>query len=382
MTTAITRSTKLDELLTTLWTSPIFGNSFPTPLTRSMLATIDRIYQHCADELLVILGQAHPDLDAQARQALVDQVVPKSVAFCGLLAVDEVDDAERCAATAMATALVYLADQTIDRGDDVMLWALERLSHTDDRRTHGAPSGPHADRYLALLGGMLQQVNLIARPEDRFELLHFLIDDTLVREARVLRLNRRFLQEDAHTFWEQHASELAEQVVMNAGFIAVTAMNYSVLRHTRPWLPSLALVLPGEPTVAAALKAGSAACRIFDEVGDRVIDQGITRWGTFCINPCNQRDPRFLNALCDAMGMLDQKARHDLLAAFTASDFSAVIDQTITFVRAQYAAIPANLWDRYGTFLRLSQRVLEAGWVNLMGDESLIDKLDAREIGE
>jgi hypothetical protein len=380
MTTGLTCSTKLSELLTTLWTSPVFGTSFSARLTKPMFTTIDRIYQRCADDLLAILAQARPELDEAARRALVDQVAPKSVAFCGLLTVDEVDDPERCAATAIATALVYLADQTIDRGDDVMLWVLERLSRTDRLRSHGAPSGGQTDRYLALLGGMVQQVNLIARPEDRFELLHLLIDDTLVREARVLRLNQIFLQEDADVFWEQYAQELAEQVVMNAGFIAVAAMNYSVLRHTRPQLPPLALVLPGKPPIAAALKAGSAACRIFDEVGDRVIDQGVTRWGAFCINPCNQRDPRFLNALCDSMGLVCQEARCNLLDAFSAGNFSAVIDQTTAFVRDRYAAIPANLWSEYGPFLRLSQRVLEAGWVNLIGDEWLIDNLGAREV--
>lgn len=382
MTTRLPRSTKLNELLTMLWASPMFGNSFPAPLSEPMRTTIERIYQHCADALLVILAQARPELDEQARRALVDQVAPKSVAFCGLLAVDEVDDAERCAATAIATALVYLADQTIDRGDDVMLWVLERLSCSDHLRPHGAPSADQAERYLALLGGMVQQVNLIARPEDRFELLHFLINDTLVREARVLRLNQRFLQGDEGAFWERYAGELAEQVVMNAGFIAVAAMNYSVLRQARPQLPSLSLVLPGEPPVAAALRAGSAACRIFDEVGDRVIDQGGTRWGGFCINPCNQRDPRFLNALCDSMGMVEPEARRNMLAAFSAGDFSAVIDQTTAFVRSQYAAIPANLWDEYGAFLRLSQRVLEAGWVNLIGDELLIDNLGAQRLAQ
>ncbi|WP_129632855.1 hypothetical protein [Candidatus Oscillochloris fontis] len=375
MSIGVTCSAKLNELVTSLWSSPVFGNSFPAQISKPMLTRINRIYQHCADDLLAILAHARPDLDSHARRALVDQIAPKSVAFCGILAADEVDDPERCAATAIATALVYLGDQTIDRGDEVMLWVLERLSHTEHLRRQGAPSRGQAERYLALLGGMVEQVNLIARPEDRFELLHLLMNDTLVREARVLRLNQIFLQEDVEIFWNQYAEEFAEQIVMNAGFIAVASMNYSVLRHTQPQLPSLALVLSSDPTIAAALKAGSAACRIFDEVGDRVIDQGNTRWGKFCVNPCNQRDPRFLNALCDSMGMNKSEARKNLLSAFYTEDFSAVIEQTKAFVREQYAAIPTDLKKEYGTFLRISQRVLEAGWVNLIGDEQLMDNL-------
>jgi hypothetical protein len=382
MATGLTRSETLDELITTLWTSPVFGNSFPASLTRPMLDTIDQIYQHCAEALRDVLAHVYPDMPDQARSALVDQVAPKSVAFSGILAVDAVDDAERCIATATATALVYLADQTIDRGDDIMVWALERLARTSDLRVHRASSSAQAGRYLALLGGLLDQINRIARPEDRFELLHFLVDDTLVREARVLRLNRRFLQSEANAFWDQYAGELAEEVVMNAGFIAVAAMNYSLLRHARPHLPPIAVLLPGEPAIAAALKAGSAACRIFDEVGDRVIDQGRTPWGTFSINPCNQRDPRFLHALCDSMGMTDQRARQHLLEAFGADDVSTIVDQMVAFVRLQYAAIPSELWTTHGEFLRLSQRVLEAGWVNLVGDERLIDNSGARELGE
>lgn len=379
MSIGITCSTKLNELVTNLWSSPVFGNSFSAQISQPMLTRINRIYQRCADDLLVMITSMRPDLSEHARRALVDQVAPKSVAFCGILTVDDVDDPVRCAATAIATAIVYLGDQTIDRGDTAMLWALERLSHSQDLRGYGAPSKAQAERYLELLGGMVQQVNLMARPEDRFELLHLLVHDTLVREARVLRLNQIFLQVDEETFWEEYAEEYAEQIVMNAGFIAVASMNYSVLRHTRPHLPSVALVLSSAPSIAAALKAGSAACRIFDEVGDRVIDQGHTRWGKFCVNPCNQRDPRFLNALCDSMGMHEPETRKNLLSAFYTEDFGSVIEQTRAFVREQYAAIPTHLWQEYGPFLRLSQRVLEAGWVNLVGDEQLMENLGMQD---
>lgn len=375
-----TSSAKLDELLATLWTSPVFGRSFPDTAPSGMITTIDTMYRRCRADLLAAIAVARSDLDPQLRLGLVDQLAPKSVAFCGALGADEVADAERLGATAVAIALVYLADQTMDRGDATMLWALERLAPTDEPPL-ALPATPQTARHLALLGAIVQQVSVMARPEDRFELIRCLIQDTLVREARVFRLNRLFLEQEADSFWGQYAGEVAELVVLNGGFVAVAAMVYSVLRHSRPELPPLAAILPGSAPIAAALRAGSAACRIYDDVGDRAIDMGTTRWGVFALNPCNQRDPRFLEALFDSMGVGERSARRALRLAFAEERFDEVLSLTTAFVRAQYQLIPAALWDEYGPFLRLTQRVLEAGRVNTTGDDQLVDARASKMVG-
>lgn len=374
-------SPRLYDLLSTLWSSPVFETGFVRPLTGETSRVIDAIYHTCRASLDHAVQLAWPELDAAARQALLDQLVPKSVAFCSALVAGEVDDVPRLSATAVAIALVYLADQTMDRGDEAMTQAIEHIAGLGRQQELYAPPPPKVTRYIALLGVIVEQVVAMARPEDRYELLSCLITDTLVREARVARLNTQYLREDGDRFWQQHAAEVAELVVLNGGFVAVAGMVYSVYRWRDPELPPLAEVLPGPPPIAAALLAGSAACRIYDDVGDRTIDAGTTRWGTFALNPCNQRDPRFLQALLDAAGVREAGARRALLAAFANEAYDEVLDQVTAFVRRQYAAIPPRLAERYGCFLAISRRVVDAGRVNTIGDDRLVEARDVRMVG-
>jgi hypothetical protein len=374
-------SSRLNDLLAVLWTSPVFDVGVSPALMTAAPEVIDRIYSQCVDQLDAALPLAWPELDAEARQGLINQLAPKSVAFCGALAAGEVDEVDRLSATAVAIALVYLADQTMDRGDEAMIQAIERVAGVTAPSATLAPLSPKVARYLALLGVIVEQVAVMARPEDRFELLTCLMTDTLVREARVARLNAHYLRSDPDQFWQAHAAEVAELVVMNGGFVAVAAMIYSVCRWGQPALPPLAEVLPGLPPIAAALRAGSAACRIYDDVGDRIIDLGATRWGCFALNPCNQRDQRFLVALADAAGIQERSARQAWVAAFAAEAHDVVLELTTQFVRQQYAAIPQPLAAHYRRFLTLTQRVVNAGRVNTVGDDQLVEQPLAQAVG-
>src|SRR5437899_1206822 len=122
-------SAKLELLLRLIWSSPVFGDSFPPNVARPMmvLSQMETLYPSFVNTLGPVLAQAMPLLSAVEIDKLVKQVASVVVLSCTAIAAGEIADTERLRAAATVISLVYWADQSMDVGDEVMLAAVPLL---------------------------------------------------------------------------------------------------------------------------------------------------------------------------------------------------------------------------------------------------------------
>jgi len=390
------QSSTLLRLLQLTWRSPVFGDAYPaTILTKTGAITqqIEEVHQRFLTRLEPILKQGMPYASAAEVQEIMRQIGPKSTAFCSAIAAAEIHDVERLCAAAVSIALVYWADQSMDRGDEAMMAAVHSLNsqasngNSDYSMNSYSYNGPskfmdpaasvdevYAARRRAVRQ-IEQEVIRLSRPEDMPVLLDCVFHETLQHEARMRELSQLYLRQAGSNFWDTYAEEIARLSIINGAFIYVTSAIYAIYRLHQPHLPPLVEIF-NQPAMMVALRgAGNAAIRVFDDLGDRHIDQGhYPEWGEFCLNIFNQPHPRLLRAFLLRAGMDDAHLHESVLAAFQAGgrvSQTYIIEAFKELVRDQVMKLPPPIWQRYRTFLTLSKRVIEAGYVNTLGDKAL-----------
>jgi hypothetical protein len=388
------QSSTLLRLLQLTWRSPVFGDAYPaTILTRTSAITqqIEEVHVRFLARLEPILKQGMPYASAAEVQEIMRQIAPKSTAFCSAIAAGEIRDVERLCAAAVSIALVYWADQGMDRGDEAMLAAVRSLNGNGSHSTNGHSANgssnngsakslhPLAQSRLAAVQRIHEEVTRLSRPEDTPVLLDCVFHETLQHEARMRELSQLYLVQASPVFWDTYADEIARLSIINGAFIYVTSAIYSIYRlHQQPGYPLLPPLVEifNQPALMTVLRgAGNAAIRVFDDLGDRHIDQGqYPEWGEFYLNIFNQPDTRLVRSFLRQAGMDDEHCRQSVLAAFRAGgrvSHTYITEVFKELVRDQLAQLPPPIWKRYRTFLTLSKRVIEAGYVNTLGDIAL-----------
>jgi len=384
------QSSTLLRLLQLTWRSPVFGDAYPaTVLTRTSAITqqIEEVHVRFLARLEPILKQGMPTESAADVQEIMRQIAPKSTAFCSAIAAGEIRDVERLCAAAVSIALVYWADQSMDRGDEAMMAAVRSLSgpplngHSVNGNGNHAANGSLKSMDLVArarwraVRHIEQEVIQLSRPEDTPVLLDCVFQETLQHEARMRELSQLYLHQGDAAFWDAYADEIANLSIINGAFIYVTSAIYAIYRRHQPRLPGLVEIF-SQPALMAVLRGpGNAAIRVFDDLGDRHIDQGLhPEWGEFYLNLFNQPHPRLLRAFLIQAGMDDEQQRQSVLAAFQAGgrvSQTYITEMFKELVRDQLMKLPPPVWQRYRTFLTLSKRVIEAGYVNTLGDKAL-----------
>lgn len=374
---------KLAELLRQTWASPVFGDSYPavdSPEYAGFLAQVKDVHHHFTTALKPILERGVPDAPAGEIAAIMKQIGPKSTAFCAAIAAGEVNDVCRLSAAAVSISLVYWADQCMDRGDEAMLAAVRRLTGPNPSPGSLTPLAQARCRGVQAIGN---QIERISRPEDSPFLRRFVFQDTLYQEAHITRLSRLYKNEyldgeDDRPFWRRHADRIAHLSINNGAFIYVTAAIYAIYRCHDPQLPALREIVANEEIMAFMRGPGNSIIRLLDDLGDRRIDSGAhPEWGKFYLNLFNQPAAPLLQAFMRQSGIRDQQLIDCLADAFQSGDaarYQTIVDAYIAFLRQQREALPAPAQERYALFLKLAQRVLEAGYVNSVGDIELAER--------
>lgn len=386
---------KLIELLRQTWASPVFGDSYPVVAAdgvtlAKIVNQVKEVHHHFVTELKPILARGMPEATTAQVAMIVHQIASKSTAFCAAIAAGEIHDVQRLCAAAVSIALVYWADQSMDRGDEAMLTAVGRLGHGGSPLTSTAYADlTHSltDLELARLTAVQQieaQLQRLSRSEDISILARCVFHDTLSQEARFRELSQYYLVEaDDQWFWATHADEVARLSIENGALIYVTAAIYAIYRHHRPELPGLREIFGNEAVMSLLNGPCNAAIRVFDDLGDRYVDSGAyPEWGEFSLNVFNHPNPRFLHTFLHRSGIEDRRARTEIVGAFIlgGADYDAYIVRVfVELVRERMSRLPAAIWQRYGTFLALAKRVVEAGYVNTLGDMALAENFSPRE---
>jgi len=192
-----------------------------------------------------------------------------------------------------------------------------------------------------------------------------------VRMRELSRLYERSSQKGFSTSYR----ESAEHAVLNVALVYVTAAIYAIHRNHAPGLPSLAEIFAETAVMRFMNGPAAAMIRVLDDLGDRAIDSGEDpRWGHFTLNIFNQSHPDWLDAFMHVAGLHDRQTAQSLIDAFHHDDASSreyIFRTFVDFVRAEFAALSASTYQAYHLFLNLGKRVVEAGYVNAIGDVDL-----------
>lgn len=367
-------SHKLRSLLRLLWQNPLFGDSFPAELDEArMFRLFDDVYVRLREVLPPVLEQSMPEASPEHTSQIFDEIAPKSVAFCAAISAGEIEHVERLANAAAAIALSYWVDQSIDRGDEEMIEAVNRINGIE--RKSSVLSGDAGRLYgLHQIRVHAEQVNDF--PQDLPFVLRAIQKETPQEDAILRLLSDRFIRNPAEIFWQEHGQEVASRLIKCAGLMSAGSILYALYRRDRPDLPSLAEI-DTQPELQKFIWAtGNPAVRVFDDAGDAWSDSGEkVDWMLFNLNLINQNHPLLFRAFLEFSGFSENDAEFLRAVSLFELPLAQRRVEVVKFyrdvVRARLVQLPVTLWGRYATFLTLLKRILEASFVNLVGDALL-----------
>lgn len=339
------------------------------------LDRVEEILDGAATELGQYIELGMPELEPEEIAAVVRQIVPKAVCFCPALAAGELNDTRRLGASAVAVGLMYWADQTMDRGDPAMPVAIELFGGRDVPVPDEHAELVHA--RLAALRCIERKIGELAGSEDAPFVLACFREQVLLNEMRLHQLSISYQSSsDQSRFLAANAKEIAQCMVVDAGFPSVSSSLYSIYRWHCPELPSLRAVY-AEEALVDLLQVCNSVVRVADELGDREIDTGHTpAWGSFAINLFNQYHPSLLDAFLEE-ARLQQNARVEpLLRAFSCfgkgidceKHGEYVLHLFFAHARDRIHHLSREMLVKYHMYIKICKRVLEIGYVNKVGD--------------
>ncbi|MDZ7744450.1 MAG: hypothetical protein U5K77_01680 [Candidatus Saccharibacteria bacterium] len=372
----------LQKLLEETYKSPIFGDSFDSESMAKMddikhqIATISSGF---SNELQQFIAQGVPEFSAKEVADLVGQIAPKTVGFCPALVAGELDDTTRLQAISVAIGLMYWGDQTMDRGDDIMSYAVQLLAGQDIPVPKDIADKVQA--RLASLKNIETKIDELALPEDYPFVLACFSEQVLLNEVYVRNLSEDYQGAvDKQAFMDEHGKRLAQLITVDAGFPSVSSSLYAIYRQHDSSLPSLQEVYD-DPIMVELIQICNVVVRIADELGDWDTDAGHNpEYGVFTLNPFNQPNEAFLRTLFELAGIQDKNTLDKLHEAFMHfhdgneirkqyGDF--ISDTFFSHVRSHIHNLPPETTETFYQYIVLCKRVLEIGYVNQLGDVAL-----------
>lgn len=362
------------SLLDQTWQSPVFGDSFgqnvslKTPEVAQQVKEVMNVFTKDLAEKLAI---GMPGASSEELQKIVMQIAPKTVSFCPALAAGELQDIAKLSAFSVAIGLMYWGDQTMDRGDHAMPYAIELFAN----QKVNVPKNfaQKAAAQAKALAGIEEKITSFAKPEDVPFVLACFREQVLLNEVRVQDLSKQYhtaTSKDA--FLTKHGKELAKLITIDAGFPSVSSSLYALYRQQDSTLPPLAEVYASK-TMIELLQVCNVVVRILDELGDWDMDAGNhPQWGVFTINPFNQPNKVFVDELL-ALGGLDQNLRTAFKHFHDSPE--ARLRHGANIVEALVGHIKKHInqlrQDEFSQYVVLCKRVIEIGYVNRVGDINL-----------
>lgn len=371
------QSNILVKLLNQTWSSPVFGDSFDDNVNSELVfEQINQIAGGAQSNLTNIISHGMPDAGADHVVEIVSQIIPKTVSFCPALTAGEVADTSKLQAVATAIGIMYWGDQTVDRGDEAMKYAIKMLGGQK-------PEIPAKIKELAYARfTALQQIEVyvkqFAQPEDVEIVLDCFIGQVLVNEVRLNELSQEYLKTDQKDdFITANAAEIAKLMVVDAGFPSVSSSLYAIYRGQDKDLVDLKQIY-ADTQIATLLQICNAVVRAADELGDYKMDSGDDpEWGIFVINLFNQANERFIKDFL-ALSKIDPTA--EIMDAFLNfkndpnKNGAYLMNVFFGHVKKYLHDLSPQSAQKHKTYIKLCKRVLEIGKVNELGDIALSGK--------
>jgi hypothetical protein len=387
-------ATQLAQYVEATLASPVMGDTFER--RPGDVAEIAQQLGHIATisgpELVQYTREGMGWDEPTAKHVVYREVMNKVLAFYAALGLTDrrikgSAHLRRLAAGATGTAIMYIDDQSMDRGDAEAQEATRLLGITQPHELTGTDKTTQKIRArLGMLGHIAEKVDEFARLEDAPYVLDCFNNQVLHNEVRTQDLSRAYLESGRNpAFIAGHARELAEIATTSAGFPCVSRGVYATYRGHDESLGAPLAEIQAHPVMQEAEQVWNTVVRIWDELGDWEMDSGkFPKKGIFVINPFNQYDPAFVQRFCE-LALLKNEEQvagiQQAFAEFHTSDAArqthgAYILETLrTHVRdytnALQDKLTPQLRERFGLYIDISKRVLEIGYVNKIGDIAL-----------
>jgi len=387
------------KLLKEVIANPVFDDTFskdPRQL-KLMLGSMSVVGEIVQPRLTDAVHLGMPEwADGQVSHVVDHEILPKlTAAFLGSTAgeLKGYEDAE--AAVTVSGGIMYLLDQTGDRGDRAAIKACEVAGVRPQPKLRGLAR--HRLTALNLIEANIRAGGNgrgVGPPEDHPFIIPCFYDQVLRNEAYMQRLSHRFLQtRDQERFMERNGAHIADVTTVSAGFPSVTSSLYGIYRLKDPKLPQLSEIYSNIP-MQQLLQTCNVVSRVWDELGDWFMDSGaVPEKGVFVINPFNEYNPSTVERYCELAFIKDPGQVALLKHAFENfhnSDserqvHSAFILETLRLHIRDYVnsigdRMPPHLVKRYGTYIMLCKRVLEFAYVNRKGDIDMAASAEEIEI--
>ena len=369
----LTQSHKLAYLIDILWKSPVFNDSFPKSNGQGNLAMAQfkAIYPDFLKTVLPILQKGMPNAEKKELNSIIEEIAPKSIAFCASISAGEIESKKHLSHAAVAIFLSYWADQSMDRGDEMMFSAVQYLNHQSittkitDTETFRA--------RLEALQHIQHLASQITLPEDLPYAQQAIERDVLGLQAKMRILSHKFKESQVEFFWAAHAEEVAQTMTDCSGLMSAVSIIYAIYRKNNPELPSLNEIYSHPKLMQLIRGTFNTAVRIFDDAGDYYTDTGQDpNWGDFNLNIFNQAHPALLKAFLNYSHISENDPLYtEFLSAFSLPISGSRITVSTLYlklVRERVNALSPTLTKKYSLFITLSKRTLEAGFVNILGD--------------
>jgi len=386
------------RLLQETWTSPVFGDTFPEQQMdqRHLWAErhIGAIATPVTSELSAALLDAMPEWDSATVARIVQgEVRDKTISFGAALTGGEIGDLQPLIDLSVAVGLMYAADQTIDRGDRLMVEAVESFGAppvSSDQSTSldqwDAATGERIHARSTMLHRISEKTESLALPEDAPFVKACFIDQVLKNEAVMYRWSRAYESGNAteqQIFLTEHARALANTTTINAGFPSISSSLYAIYRRYNPSLSPLSEVYKSKD-MTDLLQVCNVIVRIWDELGDWEMDSGSTpHKGIFVLNPLNQYHNSTVERYCELANITDAghiNALHKAFAGFHHSEAergehtTLILEMLRSHIRnymTKFKTEKRQVWNKFEQYIVLCKRVMEIGYVNRIGDIAL-----------
>lgn len=308
---------------------------------------------------------------ALLRPRLIDnltrKVAPKSAAFISTIAyelLEQGSDISYLVDAGTVMCLIQIIDHLMDRGDEVMLQALEiyfknEMATTIELRARMQP----VDHCVMLSERVaMQDTNLMIQASL----------DVLRDEAAILRssneykeLNKRYWKD---MYFRRNAETLADISIRNGGLRPATYLVYLSYLHAGYDAPPISHIIAC-PDIMRLVRLGEWAIRLWDDWGDRELDAGKDIYtNAFAINVFLERNPYLTEAyLRDIAGTPYYQRAWNIIQEGN-EGINYII---IGILREEFTKLKATIHKDCHLFLQILERIIEAGFINVAGDEAI-----------
>ncbi|MEM8534771.1 MAG: hypothetical protein AAGF95_28275 [Chloroflexota bacterium] len=356
-------SPKVQQLVTLVQKSPLFGEAYDTVTSAVLEAKMQALYQEFTPLLRDTLSCGMPDADDEVVDDLVKMIAPKVVVFCAMMAVEETD-LDRLCSTALGFALLYWADHLLDQGDEEMdkaiqSWVTEEGVSPDFER----PSAMARLVTLQRIDTILTQISLT---DDSLWLRERSFKQFLYHSKALHDLCIIYTQIGSDVFWEKYTSIFVRHAVKSIQLPGTIAMIHALYRFNDPALSPLADLF-ADPYLMPVLETlGNMVLRVFDDAGDQAKD---TAMGT--LNLFTHTHPEMLMQLWEEAELTDHKPSRDVLQLWqsgVADIPTTVISYLSRLLQTRVEKAATFLPSKLDIFLILTKRFLLIASLVAVGD--------------